>query len=245
MGTAASLVAFNWFCGIDLGAGLLAGVACAVFVVRAWPRSRRGPHLLFSLELGLLSVFLLLWAVAANVVPAGESAAATPGASARTLVLFRALYTLATLFTAALLHFAFELTGRFQLTAGRLVSFYGVFFVACGLYWHGELLTARVAPLAATSSWKVAVPWMPDVTAAALVLTGVWIVVIGAIQFLIWTTPGHRMDTTTVGLVVTGLAGAAMGLDGVVNYSGVAIGSAVMLFGMALTGRGLLRDGGV
>jgi hypothetical protein len=86
---------------------------------------------------------------------------------------------------------------------------------------------------------------MPDVTAAALVLTGVWIVVIGAIQFLIWTTPGHRMDTITVGLVVTGLAGAAMGLDGVVNYSGVAIGSAVMLFGMALTGRGLLRDGGV
>jgi len=168
---------FNAFTLHELVAfGVMASVALLFYVIY-WQFGRRHLDLLYAALVSCCAAVTLLTFLIENVVPAGTASERVVDAAERTLLLSRIQYSIGLGILAFQLHFVFRYRGVRSFLARHIAVVYALLGVSVACVWSGWFLTPRLQPLAATSSWRVAVPFIPEDGPLLLPYVGLWVIV--------------------------------------------------------------------
>lgn len=138
-----------------------------------------------------------------NVIRAGMSCLGWPGGpgpqelSQATLLFHRMHWTFAMLLMPAQLHFVLCYCDSRNFLRRHIRVFYLVAIMLVPLIWTSVWFQARETPLAETSSWGVAIPWMPIAGQPVLPFILAWVAQQAYILVLLWRTrrrPGPTLD---------------------------------------------------
>jgi hypothetical protein len=156
------MIQFNTFSLHDLIGLMAITPLAAIFYVTYFMFGRRKLDLLFgNLMLCCVAICAVTFLVD-NVVPAGVPSALIADGPERTLFLLRLLHTMAFLETAILLHFVCQYCDMDRI--GRMPVGW-VYVLAMGfvpMVWTSWFMSARLSPLAETSSLLYVLPYLPE-----------------------------------------------------------------------------------
>ncbi|MHC4715774.1 MAG: hypothetical protein ACYS5V_02285, partial [Planctomycetota bacterium] len=112
-----------------------------------------------------------------NIVPAGTPAEQVVGAAERTLLLSQVQYSVGLGMLAFQLHFVFRYAGARNVLARHIGVVYVLLAISVACVWPRSFLAARLQPIGPTSSWRVAVPFLPEDGPLLLPYVGLWVAV--------------------------------------------------------------------
>ena len=158
-----------------VASGVMAAVALLFYVIY-WKFGRRRLDLLYACLVTCCSAVTLLTFLIENVVPAGVSADEVANAPEMTLLLSRVQYLVGLAILTFQLHFVFRYRGARNFFARHVVLVYALLVVAIPCIWSRWFFTLRIHPIAPTSSWWVAVPYLPEGGFLLLPYVGVWLI---------------------------------------------------------------------
>ena len=182
-----------------LGFALMAGLG-GVLCIANWRTPDRLAGVLLGALLGCAALACLLMYVMDNVVPEGTDAEAVRSGAYWTAELLRLAYAAGFLAMSIQLHF----TVVFCRSRGRLArNVVWVYIVLLGMIpaiWLPSFMQARSEPVARTSSWLCAVPWMPMVSPLSHLFVAAWLVVQFYTQLMLWRYRRRQGDPLRLGL---------------------------------------------
>jgi serine phosphatase RsbU (regulator of sigma subunit) len=156
------MIPINLFSIHDLVGLLVTAPLSAVFYIIYFRLGRRILDLLFANWLLAAAFYCLCAFLMDNLVPAGQSSYVHPQANIVTLNLFRAVYVLAPFTLLTQLHFVISYCHVWNWLRRRIAWFYAASVLIVPAIWTPWWWKPRTSPLAETSSWGVALPWMPE-----------------------------------------------------------------------------------
>lgn len=208
---------------------------------------RRLLDLLSAAFVGCASLMCLVSFLTDNLVPAGMSSLGwDQGPTAAelawtTLRIHRFGWVFATLLLPLQLHFVLVYCQRTGSVRRHIAWAYGLALVATACIWSPAWFAVRTEPLAPTSSWSVAIPWMPVAGWPATPYTLAWFLMELTFIRLLWRSrnasgPGfdetHRQwGYVFVAFVAQVVIGILDPVSVIVGYNGISfipIGSTVM-----------------
>ena len=167
---------FNAFTVHELVAfGVMAAVAVLFYVIYV-TCGRRLLDLLYACLVACCAAVALLSFLIENVVPAGTLAGDVVNGSERTLLLSRVQYSIGLAILAFQLHFVFRYRGARNVFARHIALVYALVAAAIPFVWSSAFFTPRIQPIAPTSSWRVAVPFLPEGGVLLLPYVGMWLI---------------------------------------------------------------------
>lgn len=169
------MLPFNTFSIHDL-VGLMVSAPLAIMFYLIYARlGRRKLDLLFGNLLACSAAYCGIMFLVDNIVPAGTPASDVAHGPQRTLDLMRLAYALTLVTAVMLLHLVLRYCGRDRIGRLPVRWLYPVALLLMPIVWAPQCMKARTVPLGGTSSWRVAVPYLPE-----------WDILIGAL-LLVWT----------------------------------------------------------
>jgi serine phosphatase RsbU (regulator of sigma subunit) len=159
-----------------VASGVMASVAVLFYVIY-WKFGRRRLDLLYAALVTCAAAATLLTFLIENIVPVGTPSAQVAGAAERTLLLSRIQYSVGLGILAFQLHFVFRYARARSFLARHIGVVYFLLVISVACVWSRFFLDARPEPLGATSSWRVAVPYLPLAGPLLLPYVGVWVAV--------------------------------------------------------------------
>jgi serine phosphatase RsbU (regulator of sigma subunit) len=171
------MIYLNTFTVHELAAfGVMASVAVLFFMIY-WKFGRRHLDLVYAALVSCGAVATLLTFLIENIVPAGTPAEQIAGAAERTLLLSRIQYSVGLGILAFQLHFVFRYAGARNFLARHIGLVYVLLAISVACVWSRWFMVARLQPIGPTSSWRVAVPFLPQDGPLLLPYLGVWVAV--------------------------------------------------------------------
>lgn len=168
------MIQFNTFSLHDL-IGLMAITPLAViFYVTYFLFGRRKLDLLFGNLLLCCAAICAITFLMDNVVPAGVPSSRITNGPERALLLTRLMQVLAFLETAVLLHFVCLYCDRTRIGRMPIGWVYVIAIAFFPVAWTPWFISARLVPLARTSSWLYVVPYMPESGPLSCVSFALW-----------------------------------------------------------------------
>ena len=242
---------FNTFSLQALLAFMVMTALAGVFAVLYWRLGRRATDGMFSGLMACGGVFSLALFLADNVVPAGALCRQAPGA-VRTLFWMRLTYTMGLVAMPIQLHFVFRYCRMERPSAPAVRVMHVAFLLAVPLVWTDLFLRARASPVAVTSCWSVALPWIPRAGPLAMAFVISWLGVQILTQCLLYRyTEARRTaaagDQAQTSLVRLGLLAPALGgiadifLSGL-GHEAITVLPFTAIFMAALVATALLRE---
>ncbi len=163
------IIPINTFTIHNIAGFMVTGSLAVTFYI-VYRKSGRHILDLLSANFILCTAFMCLASfLSDNVVPAGASSLGWPGGptaedlSHSTLFFHRVHWSAAVLMMPTQLHFVLRYCDRRGVLLRNIRWAYALAFAAVPLVWTPLWFTARATPIAPTSSWNVAIPWMPDI----------------------------------------------------------------------------------
>jgi len=127
-----------------------------------------------------------------NLVPAGVSAYGWEGGptaaelAKTTLEIHRLGWAFALFGMVSQLHFVLRYCRRYGWILKHIKVLYAITLVTIPLIWTPLWMHARTEPLAGTSSWVVAIPWIPVIGPPALPFTLIWYTLVIYSVVMLW-----------------------------------------------------------
>jgi serine phosphatase RsbU (regulator of sigma subunit) len=159
-----------------IAAGVMASVA-VLFLVIYWKFGHRRLDLVYAALVSCGALATLLTFLIENIVPAGTPAEQVAGAAERTLLLSRVQYSVGLGILAFQLHFVFRYAGARNFLARHIGVVYVLLAIFIASVWSRSFMDARLQPIGPTSSWRVAVPFLPEAGPLLLPYVGAWVAV--------------------------------------------------------------------
>jgi len=217
----------NTFTVHELAAfGVMASVALLFYVIY-WKFGRQRLDLLYAALVSCCAAATLLTFLIENVVPAGSAAAQVVDAAERTVLLSRTQYSVGLGILAFQLHFVFRYRGARNFFARHIGVIYALLAVSVACVWSRWFFTPRLEPIAETSSWRVAMPYLPIPGPLLLPYVGLWVIAHTTTLVLLYRSGRRKADGQQ----------SALPVDPLVRFSFVVL-AAVGLIDMALAGAG-------
>jgi hypothetical protein len=171
------MLPFNTFSIFDLIAIMVAIPLTVNFYVRyIWIEKKR-VELLYANLMALIAVFSALDFLQDNLVRAGESAWKDPATPARMMVLMRLAWAVGAFIVVAMLHFVLRYCSWENFLSRHISLAYAWAVAMFPMFWTPLALHPIGSPRSHTSSWKCAVPWLPEPGPLVLLMGVVWIAV--------------------------------------------------------------------
>jgi serine phosphatase RsbU (regulator of sigma subunit) len=222
---------FNTFSVFDLLGLMVTAPLAVVFYIVYCGFGRHLLDLLFANLMLCAAVVCCAMFMEDNVVPAGTSALAVPGGAETTLFWFRVAYLTGLFGMPTQLHFILRYCRFTNWVTRNVYVVYGPFLLVIPIVASRGFFQPPLEPLALTSSWAVAVPWMPKAGMQTAMYLAVWVGTQVASLVLLYrrgraTARDVPGALSHVGLLFAGLLLAAIGnaVDialGVAGYGGV------------------------
>lgn len=181
--------------------GFMTNVSLAVFFYVIYFRlGRRKLDLLSANFIACSAGMCLVSFLTDNLVPAGmPSVGWANGPDAATLALStlriqRFVFVFAVLEVVTQLHFILYYCGRQNFLSRHIRWLYAIALAAIPLIWTPFWLAQTSSPWAPTSSWSVAIPWLPPPGPPAYVLAAAFYSVAGYSVWLLWRARRRQDD---------------------------------------------------
>lgn len=238
----------NTFSVVDLLGAFISLQVLGVFLYRHCKFRRRRRDWMLVVPMGFLVGYCAIALLADNIVPAGSPSDSCPDAARYTLELYRRAYVCGTFVLAGITHFGGSYCESRLVQGWRAIWIYLVGLAMCPMYWQPRFMASRAHPLAETSSWRVAVPWQPEMGDLIYVFLAMWLAGNLYVQHRFWRRRRREHDMRHLvlrskfvwsGLTLWG-AGGVISIVLVVNeYAGVDPAPVVTAISMVLLLLGL------
>ncbi|KPK44369.1 MAG: hypothetical protein AMK72_12130 [Planctomycetes bacterium SM23_25] len=183
---------FNTFTLHELVAFAVMAPLALLFYVIYWKFGRRHLDLLYASLVACCAAVALLTFLIENLVPAGTPAREVVGAAERTVLLSRIQYAFGLVVMALQLHFVFRYRGARSFLARHIGLVYALLLAAIPCIWSNWFLAPRAQPVGPTSSWRVAVPFLPEDGFLVLPYVGLWLLVQATTLVLLYRPASRR-----------------------------------------------------
>lgn len=250
------MLPFNTFSIHDLAGFMTMAFIFVAFCLIYWKLERRGVDLVFAALAACSSAACLAAFLGDNLVLAGADALAVPAAAAHNLALTRASYIAAMIGLPLEVHFVLRYCGRRSFLSRHLYLAYAGLVVALPAAWSPLFLAPRAVPLAATSSWACAMPWLPQTGPLVLGFCALWGLAQVYLFGVLWP-PGRRAASQDGGsgggalgraglirtaILVEGTGALAATAGGFLNYAGASIFPVSCVVASLLVAAALFRE---
>lgn len=188
------ILPFNTFTIHNLVGFMVTASLAVTFYLVYFGMGRRLLDLLSANFIASISVMCLVSFITDNLVPAGMPATGWPGGptgdqlARATVEAHRFLWAAGLITIPTKLHFALHFSNRGRWLLARIKWVYLFCLAAMPLVWTSVWLAPAPEPFAPTSSWNVAIPWMPVTGWPLLPFTVAWYGVTGYSVWVLWRT---------------------------------------------------------
>ena len=163
---------------------MITGSLAATFYLIYLSMGRRLLDLLAANFIALAAVICLTSFLSDNVVRAGQPSGGA--AEAQVTLLCQRVQWAAAVLLAAELHFALCYCGIDRFPRRWMRAVYVLAGALAVAVWSDSWLSVRQEPLAPTSSWQVAIPWMPELGWPVVPFVAMWFALQAYVVVLLW-----------------------------------------------------------